>query len=70
MSVDLRAAILAALKQQGVSRKELARRMHAAEVCHHETVLRYLRGDHDTFGAVIEAMMEEVGLEVRPHRTR
>jgi len=34
--------------------------------CHELSVMRYLRGETDGSGALIGAILDEVGLEVRP----
>lgn len=64
---DFREVILSTMADRSVGRMDLARRMAELQICNQETVLRYLRGDQDTTGTIISAMLAELGLVVGPH---
>jgi hypothetical protein len=64
--MKIRDQILAQLQLQQRSRYQFAMALAMRGVCQHETVLRFLRGDSDGNGRVIEAMLEESGLRVVP----
>jgi len=63
---DLRTAIETARDRAGRTRTSIARAVARRIGCHELSVMRYLRGETDGSGALIGAILDEVGLEVRP----
>ena len=64
MSNKFQILIIGELKEQGIRKGEFSEAVAKRCKCNPETVLRYLRGTNDTTVEVLEAMLEELGLEI------
>ncbi len=62
--MNIREIIQRTLDETKRSRYSLAMAVQMKGAANRETVLRYLRGDRDTVGAVIAAMLTELGLDI------
>lgn len=63
-ALDIRHFVNRRLVEIGMSKSELARRVHNRGVCSTETVMRYLRGATETSSQVLSFIFSETGIVV------
>lgn len=64
LALNVRKVILSAQASAGRTSTEIARSVAARCGCNPETVLRFLRGTHDTTTSILGALMDELGLTI------
>ena len=63
-ALDIRDFVNKRLVVLGMSKSELARKVHRRGVCSTETVMRYLRGATETSSQVLSYIFSETGITV------